>query len=256
MNELQTAALPPILTDSGLANQRLPRQPKSPKVRAGPGLNYTDKILGTLSVCPSCGKSFPVTTDLVDDESAGPTIVNAASGSLSRENDPSVKKRKVRSAKIKMVSGTEYISTAVLMFDIARIREAEKLKSEIERNFSGFQSGLFFLGSFTSVVSRALILGMVEGAVSQQMANKAMSQLEGFYQACIALRNSGSFIELDRIEGIRVPIPQQWRVLANHGRSGSSGYLLYSDPCIAIQTTSGVISIMWDKVEGYAVQEE
>ncbi len=36
MNELQTAALPPILTDSGLANQRLPRQPKSPKVRAGP----------------------------------------------------------------------------------------------------------------------------------------------------------------------------------------------------------------------------
>lgn len=192
--------------------------------------------------CPYC-----LTAILNDGSSAGLLVACPACGhQFNLPAEPLV-------AKIRMVSGIEHQCTAVLMFDVVCIRQAEAIRQGIERNFAGFRTGLGFIGSFSSVVIRSLALGMVESAVSQQMTKQGMGQLEDYYQACIRVRNSGQFIELNQIDNIRAPLPATWRVTTG---PALGGFLLFDDPFVAIQTKSKTVSIMWDKVEDYIVERD
>ncbi len=205
----------------------------------GRRIKYDQRLVGRVVSCPSCKQPVRLTDEMVGGSMEPPLAEPVPP-------DPIV-------ARIRMVSGREHVCSAILMFDVGFVRAAERIQRQIEAKFKGFSSGLFFIGSFTSVVSRALTLGLVETVVNQQLSKSAVSQLEEFSEACIELRNSGRFIELHRIEGIKVPIPQQWKVIIGHNDAGPTGYVLYNDPGIAVMTQNGVVTILWDKVEDYSI---
>lgn len=155
---------------------------------------------------------------------------------------------------LRLASGTEYRFSAVLLFDVAAIKTADTLKAKMQTNQSGFSSGLGFMGSFTWVVTHAIVRDVVEGLISSGMAKTAKGQAEQLYQACIAVRNSGKWIELDKIENIKVPVPSLWRhLVTDQNGAVTAGYILNDDPCVALRTNDGLISIIWDKVESYIV---
>ncbi len=75
-------------------------------------------------------------------------------------------------ALVTMTSGKIHRCATVLMFDVDRIRQAEQMQGEIEAKFRGFSTGIGFFGtSLMGVVTKAMALGLVEGAISQVCVN-------------------------------------------------------------------------------------
>jgi hypothetical protein len=163
---------------------------------------------------------------------------------------------KMNGAFIQLTSGFQLVALEILLFDEAKLAEANALKQLAIKNLGGWASGIGVIGSLSQVITYGYIISACESIVSSKMQEDGLRLLYESNHKLNIIRSKGEFFPISQIDNITVPAPELWRVHGPTLPTGKTGYgfVHNGDPFIAIKDHSNkVFSIIWDKVELFYV---
>lgn len=153
--------------------------------------------------------------------------------------------------KIRLVSGQDVQFNKVKLYDLSLIKKIDVLRQAAAKNFSGFSSGLGFFGDLEWVAAGSFVTGVIEGAVSGQMAKQGANQLMEIAAISNQLRETAAFVHVSSVKNIKYPDIGMWRTIDDKRRDMAH----ISSNYVFVETDGKEKALFWDKVEQYEYVE-
>ena len=153
---------------------------------------------------------------------------------------------------VRMASGQAYTVQEILLFDHISLSQAANLKAQAMEKFGGFSTGLGSIGSLRHVVTTSIVVGTLEGVVSNNMRQTGMRMLEQAEQMSLQSRSYCYFFPPSQIFSVELPIPEMWQATLAVSPTESRIFIHNGDPMVIVRLSDGtVLSLLWDKVESF-----
>src|SRR5262249_13568660 len=112
--------------------------------------------------CPKCGLAYAKVQAKLDQVQAS---VAKAQALLDQR------------VRMRLTSGAEIIFDKVRLYNLKLVQALDTLRQATARNLAGYSTGLGFWGDLEWVAAGALVTGLIEKSVSNQMENEAANQI-------------------------------------------------------------------------------
>ena len=150
------------------------------------------------------------------------------------------------------VSGREYSIREIMLFDRLTLTNATTLKSQAVSKLGGFRSGLGAIGDLGYVLTSSLVIGAVEGAISEGMRQEGLRMLQEAERCLLLSRLVCHWFPPSQITNIQFALPQLWWATLDRPSGETQVYVHNGDPMLIARLEDGdPVSLMWDKIETY-----
>ncbi len=186
--------------------------------------------------CRQCGLSFQTAVPAMSSQPARPWLAPQHTAAL----------------QVRMASGQTYTIQEILLFDHISLSQAANIKAQAMEKFGGFSTGLGSIGSLSHVVTTSLVVGTLEGVVSNSMRQTGMKLLEQAEQLSLQSRSHCYFFRLPQIFSVELPLPEMWQATLAVSPAENRLFIHNGDPMVIVRLSDGkVISLLWDKLESF-----
>ena len=159
-----------------------------------------------------------------------------------------------KAVKLHMVSGQEITFQQIKLYDADLIYRLDSLRQSASRNFAGHSTGLGFWGSLEWVAAGSLILGAIDSAVSNQMAQEGIGQLREIAMLGKKLRESALYVPVHAVANIQYPEIGLWRASLSQ-QSPKRELIHFNGEYVFVRSEEKEMAVFWDKVEQYELVE-
>jgi len=149
-----------------------------------------------------------------------------------------------------MCSGAELAVSEISLWPKDLLDQATSLFAQSGSLAEGFSTGIGFIGTLGSVVTRSLLLSAVEGVISSNMRSTAGTLLEQAAHLVWTASRQAWSVPVKNIANIEDADPSTW-VATFRWPDGSTRQFVYSgQPAIQVRTIEGATRrLIWSAVE-------
>jgi hypothetical protein len=155
---------------------------------------------------------------------------------------------------ITLSSGSSINISEIMLYDVNLIRTLAQLQAKANEKLEGFSTGLGFIGGLGAVVISSMILGALEGAVSNSMTKDGFQLLEQIERVREKIKISGRFFHVSDIYNTMHPTPECWHTSNKKTDSNIVADIFVSifEPFLTVKTSEGFpVFLRWKDVEQY-----
>ncbi len=157
--------------------------------------------------------------------------------------------------KVRLVSGQEIEFNKIKLYDLALMKRIDVLRQTAAKNLSGYSSGLGFFGDLEYVAAGSLVTGLIDSAVSNEMAKQGANQLSQITALSNQLRETAAFVQISNIENIKFPDIGMWKSTMNDNMKRREMAHIASN-YVFVEIGEKETALFWDKIEQYELIEK
>lgn len=135
----------------------------------------------------------------------------------------------------------------VKMFHTKAVAHWRALMASAQEKMGGVSSGIGFIGSPGWVLSGAVVLGAIEGALSSANAKAGMKIVSQAAEFMNEMRNRAVYVRISEIENVDIPNPDAWQA-----RQGGISFSMLGEDFVAVRAMDGAeLMVRWSAVNSY-----
>lgn len=167
--------------------------------------------------------------------------------------------------RITTVSGTTITFTHVKLYNVLHINHCKNLEAQAKSKAIPVTSPYGAFGGFTFVTGVLAANMLAERYVNAARHQQADSLFDQSFDLAERIRDMGEFVPVRLISKVEVPLPSVWRATiqkkineeggGSHAKKITATVIHNGDPYVVLRANGRELSVFWDKVESYAIEE-